>query len=397
MVRIRRGEVIQHFETARLRKDGRRIQVSLTLSPLRDARKRLVGFSTIARDFTDERRVIDLLARREHELQDLFEEASVGIVLTARDGKILRSNRAFFDLLGRESKAVVGRRLGEFHADAAVVKGMLARLTARQTLHNIATELLTSNGTPRHVLMDANALWDEGRFVHSRWFVRDISRRKQLERELLEMSERERRAFAQELHDGLGQQLGGVAYLSNVLHEKLAERRAPEAAEAARIFRLVRDAIEQTRRVSRGLSPIRPEPDGLMSALRELAAQTTELFRVRCGFHCRPPVLIEDAALAGHLYRIAQEAVNNALKHGPPRRINVRLRRVRANVVLGIADDGKGIGPLSPRRQGLGLHIMQYRAGLVRGSVTVQPRRGGGTEVICTAPGGNSKTSRRTE
>ena len=395
LVRIRRGEIIEHFETERLRKDGRRIQVSLTLSPVRDARERLIGFSTIARDFTDERRMLDTLARREQELQDLFDEASVGIALTARNGTILSANRAFCDLLERPSEQVTGHALGAFHADAAAVEGMLAQLAARQTLNNVSTELLAPNGASRHVLVDANALWEKGRFVHSRWFVRDISRRKQLEGELLELSERERRAFAQELHDGLGQQLGGVAYLSNVLREKLAERGAPEAVEATRIFGLVRQAIEQTRRVSRRLSPIRPEPDGLTIALRELAAQTAELFRVRCRFDCRKPVLIEDTALAGHLYRIAQEAVNNALKHGKPRRINVRLKFARGIITLMVADDGKGIGAISPTRQGLGLHIMQYRAGLVRGTANVQPRRGGGTEVICTAPCAQPEMRRR--
>lgn len=395
LVRLRRGEIIEHFATVRRRKDGRRIQVSLTLSPVRDEWQRLTGFSTIARDFTGERRTIDRLARQEHELQDLFEEASVGIVLTARDGRILRSNRAFCDLLERAPKQVMGHALGEFHPDAAMVEGMLGRLAARQTLHNVSTEVLTQNGDLRHVLVDANALWEKGRFVHSRWFVRDISRRKQLERELLESSERERRAFAQELHDGLGQQLGGVAYLSNVLRETLAERAAPEAGDAERIFNLVRQAIEHTRGISRGLSPIRPEPDGLVVALRELARQTRELFRVRCRFSCGRLVQIEDSVLAGHFYRIAQEAVNNALKHAKPRSIRVYLKCARGNATLVVADDGKGIGAISPTRQGLGLHIMQYRAGLVHGTVTVQPRRGGGTEVTCTAPCSNSKTRQR--
>ncbi len=392
---IRHGEVIQHFETERLRKDGRRIQVSLTLSPLRDAHKRLTGFSTIARDTTSERQTMDMLARREHELQDLFNEASVGLVMLAFDGTILRANHAFFDLLERAPEQVIGQTLGEFHPDPATVEGMIAQLAARQTFHNIATELLVRDGRTCHVLVDANTLWEDGRFIHSRWFVRDISQRKRLERELLELSDRERRGFAQELHDGLGQQLGGVAYLSNVLREKLAERAAPETADATRIFGLVRDAIEQTRRVARGLSPIRPEPDGLMIALRELAAQTTELFRVRCHFHCRQPVLIEDVTLAGHLYRIAQEAVNNALKHANPRNISVRLNRKRGRITLAVADDGKGIGPVSPRRQGLGLHIMQYRASLVRGAVTVQTCQSGGTEVICTAPCTSAKSSGR--
>lgn len=395
LARIRNGELVQHYDTERLRKDRKPIHISLTLSPVRDARRRLIGFSTIARDITDERRMIDRLARREHELQDLFDEASVGIVLTARDGTIIRANRAFLDLLDRPAAQVMGRALSEFHREPALMEAMLAQLAARQTLHNVSTKLLPKSGAARHVLADANAFWERGQFVHSRWFVRDISRRKQLERELLELSERERRGFAQELHDGLGQQLGGVAYLANVLREKLAERNAPEVVAATRIFGLVREAIEHSRRISRGLSPIRPEPDGLMIALRELAHQTTGLFRVHCRFHCRKPVMVEDSPLAGHLFRIAQEAVSNALKHGKPRRVALRLSRVRDSITLIVADDGKGIGPLSPTRQGLGLHIMQYRAGLIRGTVNVQARHGGGTEVVCSAPCARLASGRR--
>lgn len=386
MARLRRGEVVRQYETERLRKDGRRIRVSLTLSPVRGAGQRLIGFSTVARDVTEEERMKELLARRERELQDLFDQASVGLVLVARRGTILRANEAFLDVLGRPAGQVIGRPLGAFHPEPAAVADLLRRLSTRQTLHNFPTELIARDSQPRPVLVDANALWDAGRFVHSRWFVRDISRRKQLEHELLEAGERERRAFAQELHDGLGQQLGGVAYLCNVLSEQLAERGAAEAPDAARIFGLVRDAIEQTRRISRGLSPIQPEPDGLMSALRELARQMRDLFRVRCRFDCRQPVRLDDSTLAGHLFRIAQEAVNNALKHAKPRAITLRLRQVRNHVQLIVADNGKGIGPIAPRRQGLGLHIMQYRAGLVRGTLTVQVRKGGGTEMICTAP-----------
>jgi signal transduction histidine kinase len=95
-------------------------------------------------------------------------------------------------------------------------------------------------------------------------------------------------------------------------------------------------------------------------------------------------VQVEDSALAGHLFRIAQEAVNNALKHGKPHMIGIHLRSTRGDLALRITDDGKGIRPVSPKRQGLGLRIMQYRASLLRGTVTVQPRRGGGTEVVCT-------------
>jgi signal transduction histidine kinase len=176
-----------------------------------------------------------------------------------------------------------------------------------------------------------------------------------------------------------------------VLHERLAERAAPEAGEAARIFGLVREAIEQTRRVSRGRSPIQPEPGGLMNALRDLAVQTNGLFPVRCRFICREPVLIQDSTIAGQLYQIAQEAAHNALKHAKPRHTRIALRAGRGRVTLCVTDDGKGSGPISPQREELGLPSMQYRAGLVRGTLSVQPRRGRGTEVICSVPFPNSK------
>jgi PAS domain S-box-containing protein len=317
---------------------------------------------------------------------DLFDEASIGIVITTAEGRILRANRAFVELLERKVRQVLGRGLASFDPLPARIEELLGVLGRRQSLHNTSCEFLTRGRQVRHVLVDGNAVWENGRMTLVRWFVRDITRRKQLERELIELSERERRRFAQELHDDLGQQLGGIAYLSNVLRERLAERNAAEAGEADRIFRLVREAIEHTRRISRGLAPIRPEPEGLMLALGELARKTTELRGPRCRFSCRKLVHIEDSAIAGHLFRVAQEAVTNALRHAQPQRIEIRLTRTADAVKLLVSDDGKGMGTLSPRRQGLGLHIMQYRAALVHGTLKVRPSKSGGTEVSCTAP-----------
>ena len=385
--RIRAGQAVQHFETVRVRKDGKLLQVSLALSPVRDSSGRLVGTSTIARDTTEQGQMREALARSERELADLFEEASVGLLWVSPKGTVQRANRALLDLLQCRPEDCIGRPLKRFHSDSAFLNDLLAQLAGRQTLRNLATELRTSNGEIRPVIVDANSFWEKGRLVHSRWFVRDITQRKRLEREVLELSERERRSFAQELHDGLGQQLGGIAYLANVVQEQLAHRNAPEAGDAERVFMLVRSAIEQTRRLARCLSPIRPEPEGLMDALRELSLQTQEVFGVACDFKCQTPVLVEDSVLAGHFYRIAQEALNNALKHAEARALEIRLRRDHRHLTLTVRDDGEGIGALSPRRSGLGLRIMQYRADLIRGRLTVGRRQGGrGTEVNCTAP-----------
>lgn len=386
VARLRRGHIVEHFETERVRKDGGRIHVSLTLSPIRDSSRRLIGYSTIARDVTEQRRMRETLARRERDLDDLFEGASVGLLLVSPEGLVLRSNEAFRALVGWLPTLDGGQSVRRFFLDPAVTDKLLQRLANRETINNFATEFLTSKADIRSALVDADGLWEDERLVHSRWFVRDISRRCQLERELLENSDRERRAFAHELHDGLGQQLGGVAYLANVLRESLTERKAPEAGSAARIFKLVRQAIEDTRRMARGLSPIPDVPEGFMEALRELASQTSELQGIRCRLRCRRPVLMPDPAIAGHLYRIAQEAVHNAVKHARSRCITISLRHSGSRTVLSIADDGRGIGTLSPNRKGMGLHSMQYRAGLIRATLTVLPCRPHGTEVVCVLP-----------
>ncbi len=381
--RLRRGEVVEHFETERIRKDGQRIHVSLTLSQIREADGRIIGFSTIARDITEFRRMREAISRRERELDDLFEQASVGLVLVSPDGETLRANQAFLSVLEMPGGAVVGRPFHFCHPDKAGLAGMLERLKRRESLHNVATELATGKGETRHVLVDADGLWEDGVLVHSRWFVRDVSRRRQLERELLESSDRERRGFAQELHDGLGQQLGGIAYLSNVLRQRLETKQAPEAEAIAHIFRLVRKAIEDTRRMARGLSPIRESPEGLLEAIKELAAQTAELAGIRCRVKCPGRALVSDVAVAGHLYRIAQEAVNNAVKHSGARAIEIELRKAGRDITLMVSDDGTGIGLLPPNRPGLGLRIMKYRAFLINGTLEFKGRRPHGTTVAC--------------
>lgn len=141
-------------------------------------------------------------------MKDFFEGVSIGLVLVSADGVVMRANRAFTVMVEAAADRVVGRKLVAFHPDTAGLLDLLRRLAGRETLHNFPSESRTTRGENRFVLLDADGLWEMGRLVHTRWFVRDISRRRLLERELLESADREQRRFAQELHDGLGQQLG---------------------------------------------------------------------------------------------------------------------------------------------------------------------------------------------
>jgi len=144
--------------------------------------------------------------------------------------------------------------------------------------------------------------------------------------------------------------------------------------------------MAQTRSLARGLHPVTPEANGLMSALEDLAARVTDLFKISCRFECPQPVLVADNTVATHLYRIAQEATTNAIKHGRAQRIEIRLSSVPERLTLAVSDDGVGIDIKSGRRhqKGMGLRIMNHRVGMIGGTIAVQKKRGGGTEVVCT-------------
>jgi PAS domain S-box-containing protein len=217
-------------------------------------------------------------------------------------------------------------------------------------------------------------------------FVRDISERKRLEKEILEISDREQRRIGHDLHDSLCQQLAGIELMSQVLEQKVAPRSKSDALRAADISRLVRESISYTRSLARGLSPVMLESEGLMSALQELAANTGRLFRVACVFECNPPVLIPDHSAATHLYRIAQEAVSNAINHGRANHINICLKSAGGRNILIVKDDGCGLPKVLPQNKGMGLRIMQYRAGMIGGATMVERDLEGGTSVICSAP-----------
>ncbi len=265
---------------------------------------------------------------------------------------------------------------------------MLNRLANRQTVHNYRARLRHKDGTLREVLIDANGLWEQERLVHSRWFTRDITRRVELEREILAISEQEQRRLGHDLHDDLCQQLAGIEFLSQRLASDLAARTKAGAAQAKEIAQMVQRAMTQTRELARGLSPVRLEAEGLADALRELAAGTKKVFGCDCRFRCDPPVLLANHTVAIHLYRIAQEAVNNALKHGRARRIDIGLTAKGHSVVLAVNDNGVGIPRKLPKRKGMGLRIMRYRAEVIGGALTVEPHSGGGTRVVCTVAEG---------
>ncbi len=250
----------------------------------------------------------------------------------------------------------------------------------------VAVEMM-KGGAIDYLVKDADFLQFVPAVVKRALEQLDTERRlKQLEKEILEISDRERQRIGQDLHDGLCQHLAGIELMSQVLEQKLAAKSKAEAARAGEIAAHVREAISQTRLLARGLSPVTLESEGLMSALHELAANTETMFGVQCRFRCDQPVVVTDPAAATHFYRIAQEAVSNAIKHGKASRVLVEMKSAGAGVVLTVNDNGGGFPKVLPKTKGMGLRIMQYRAGMIGGSLAIETGAGGGTRVVCSTP-----------
>ena len=223
----------------------------------------------------------------------------------------------------------------------------------------------------------------------------EMEERARLETEILEISEREQRRIGHDLHDGLGQHLTGTALAGQVLGDRLEARGlSTEAAETGRVVELIEEAIALTRSLAHGLSPVSVEVEGLTAALMELAASTKAQFYLPCKFYHDQAVRIDSPATATHLYRITQEAISNAIRHGRADRVDITLHQENKGeqTVLTIRDNGIGIEPQETMRQaGRGLRIMAHRARMINAILEVQPGPKEGTVVRCcvaaAAPG----------
>ena len=237
--RIRSGQRVEHFETIRQRKDGGLIDISLTISPIRNSFGKIIGASKIARDITERKHVQEATLRAEHQFRDFVENASIGMHWIDADGIIVWANRTEMDMLGFTREEYIGRHIAEFHVNQPLIKEILQRLTNRETLLNYEAQLRCKDGSTRHVLINSDVLWNGDRFVHTRCFTRDITERKQSETQIAMLArEAEHRAknvlatvqatihlTQSDTPEGLKQAISGrIQALANV-HRLFAESR----------------------------------------------------------------------------------------------------------------------------------------------------------------------------
>ena len=294
-------------------------------------------------------------------------------VLTFEDGQALGA-------MGAKPAEHLGRPVAEVFSDFPLMLENLRRALTAEEFSSIAQfgdNVLEFRFTPlRYKGATTNG------FVA---VATTITERFRLEQQILEISDREQARIGQDVHDGLCQQLVGAAFVANSLQQTLESQERAEASHARRICGLLDEAITESRRVARGLYPVRLETEGLGPALVELAGIAAERFNIQCVCDAGTARVQCDTTTATHLYRIAQEAVNNAVKHSGARNISLRLTGSEESIDLEVKDDGKGIQAAAGRYSGMGLYIMDYRARSLGGSLHIGSD-GGGTRVSCHVP-----------
>jgi signal transduction histidine kinase len=211
-----------------------------------------------------------------------------------------------------------------------------------------------------------------------------LERSQRLEQEIISVSEREQERIGRDFHDGVCQYLAAISFTAGVLKQDLEQEMHPRSKTAGEIADLLQDAIVCARDLARGLSPVDRDPGGLESALKDLSSTTSRLLSVPCTFAATGPIEISDNARAVHLFRIAQEALSNAVKHGQAQRVTISLQGTSESIALAVVDDGIGFDPARVARSGMGLNIMRYRARTLGGILEIRPNSPHGTIVAFT-------------
>ncbi len=334
-------------------------------------------------DITERKRAQERL----RELGAIVDSSDDAILGKTLDGIITSWNKGAEKIYGYAEDEVIGKPISILVPADRQDEGpqMLGRIARGESINHYETVRRRKDGEEIHVSLTISPIRNlEGRIVGASSVARDITERKRHEREILAVSEREQWRIGQDLHDDLCQRLAGIQLMADVLQCELLAKAKPEAEQAGMIAARIRDAIANTKNIARGLSPVALASNGLMDALQELAENSAKLFQITCEFRFDRCVTVDDNTVAMHLYRIAQEAVTNAVKHGGANEIVIRLAESENTCILTITDDGRGLPESFAKNQGTGLHIMKYRAATIGASLEVRRAAGRGICVSCS-------------
>jgi len=343
-----------------------------------DGRGSLEGLAAI--EITERVKAEELLLKATGLLNGILKSLPVIVWSVDEEGAILEARGSGLEGVGLDGEQLIGRSLADFSTTAAAELAKAFKTGA-------ANFILPIRHQGREHSFDTFLHHSKGPGRTAVGFSIDITERRWLEKKLLLISDEEQLRIGADLHDGLGQHLTGIACLSAALRERLKTQDLPETKQADEIVRLVNDATVQTRALARGLCPVQLDQCGLPAALEHLAYQFEVVHGVDCQFQSSDEEFDCDHDSALHLYRITQEALNNAVRHGKARRIEVTLDSCPRGRRLVIDDHGEGFDPQQKNAgAGVGLRLMHYRAAMIGGNLSIDSQAQGGTRVECVFP-----------
>lgn len=331
------------------------------------------------------------LRESEARLMAILDTAVDGIITIDARGRITLFNQAARKIFGYEEREVLGENISMLMPEPyrGEHDGYLQNYasTGRKKIIGSGREMtgLRKDGKTFPLYLAVSEFrTSEGPSYTG--IVRDISDQRRLEQEVLSISDHERRRIGQDLHDGLGQMLTGIGLMSQSLKKQLEKVNSGAAEQANEITRLIREADEYAKNLSRGLLPVDFEVRGLATSLERLAANAERLFGITCIFREENAPLFHDTTVVEHLFRIAQEAISNAVKHGLAGEVTLKLFATEEYACLRVTDNGKGFPGNWLEKKGSGMDIMQFRAQLIGANLDISDREEGGAELNCILP-----------
>jgi PAS domain S-box-containing protein len=377
------GIAVQISDLELIKYTGTTCSIETSVSLLYDSYQSAIGFSGVLRDVSNRKKSEKALQLSEEMFSKAFRSSPSGMFIAAmKDTKILKANDSFLKISGYSHSQLIGRELAafKFFSNASEGRKVLQGVLRKNRLESLEFKFLNSKGEKRTGVTSAEVV-DVGGKKCMLVAMEDITEARQLESEILHISEKERQKIAMELHDDLCPQLIGIEVLTKILKRKLETKAIDETKDAETIRTLILDSIDKTRRLSRGLFPVNLSEHGLDTSLKELAGYVCDIFAISCTFTCNFSHPFKDGSVAVHLYYIAHEAVHNAVKHAKANKINIILTDNDEKIILTIKDNGKGLNNTT-QSMGLGMKIMKYRATRIGALLDIIEDADKGTHVV---------------
>ena len=378
-------ERYMNFENETINKKGQYFWISWANKAILDQQDNVKEILCVGHDITHRKYMESQLQL----LATVVRNSNDAITVIDLQGNIISWNHGAERIYGYSQTDAMGMDINRIvpNHKQDEMRSLTDRVLSGELIEFFETQRITKNNQILDISMTAAILKNEHELPFAITTTeRDMTERRRMEKEILDITEREREQLGQDIHDGLGQVLTGIAVKCKGLALKLKSQAPSEMNDAQIISRLANDAIAQMRDLVKLLYPIDIQTGGLVSALKSMADDTQKAMGVKCRFSCSKHASVNNMAEAKQIYRIAQEATTNAVRHGKATHINIALRITKTNTILSVENDGLDFPGHKSERKGFGLKIMEYRSDLIGGTLTISKGKKSGTLVTCIIP-----------